>query len=164
VRSAARGGTTIDPRGVAAVADEFRRERGLFETSQFDEWIAAQEVDDVDSYFRNEALFRRGAAGSEAEVVPHVVDFLRATGEYEAIAQRARSKRRALAAHGVEQAGVKDAGISEDALWRWFFKVHLGNSMPSNLAAYARAEQTSEADLLSAIAAEYCYSVLWSLG
>lgn len=164
VRSGTRGGAPIDPRGVAAVADDFRRERGLFEASQFDAWIHAQEVGDVDSYFRSEALFRRAAAASEAEIVPHVIDFLRATGEYEGLADRARSKRRALAAHGLERAGAKDAGISEGALWKWFFEVRLGNPMPSNLAAYARAEQTSEADLLSAVAAEYCYSVAWSLG
>jgi hypothetical protein len=48
-------------------------------------------------------------------------------------------------------------------LWQWFFEVHLRVPAPTNRAAYARAEQTAEADLLAAIAAEYCCSVLWSL-
>ena len=86
----------LDGTAVGAVADEFRRERGLITAEQFTNWLRAHGIADeeVDAFFVREATVR-AVFGEEAggAAAPHVVDALRVRGAYERIARRARIKR-----------------------------------------------------------------------
>jgi hypothetical protein len=70
------------------------------------------------------------------EVPRHVAHALRSTGDYVALAERAREKENLLARSGLESVTLAEAGIDEDALMVWYFERRLGATVPADLEAY----------------------------
>ena len=92
------------------------------------------------------------------DALRHLPEHLRATGEYGALWERARDKERVLAADGREHPRLADAGMTEAALWRWFFEQRQGQPVPEDLDRHARDRGFSGADALrQAVLREHCY-------
>jgi hypothetical protein len=102
----------LDPRAVEAAAEDFRRERGLLRSEQFDEWIKAQGLSEVElgPYFRREATVRRVMDSFEQEMGAHIADYLRSTGEYDALIKPTVAKRGAQTAPEIRRHALKDPG------------------------------------------------------
>ncbi|MGA2447262.1 MAG: TfuA-like protein [Polyangiaceae bacterium] len=66
----------------------------------------------------------------------HIVDELRARGDYEALEVRARHKDRLLARHGLSEPTERDAGLDVAALFSWYFERRIGRPPPLDLDAY----------------------------
>jgi hypothetical protein len=154
---ARQAGTRMDARATEAVIEEFRRERSALDSAQFQHWLLAQEVreQDVVSFFEREALIRGVLAGFETNVSPHVIDYLRTTGELEVVVAIAEKKRRALAQRGIEIAELRDTDMVEEQLWQWYFRERLRGAVPSDLDAYARSQHTDLGKLRAIAIREY---------
>lgn len=151
-------GAKMDDRAIQASIDDFRRQRGLFQPGDFEAWLAAQRItdDEVDPFFRREALVRRARVVAAGDAPLHVRDELRAMGIYGEVSARAEAKRAALARQGLQAAALADTGLTEPELWRWYFRA-LQRDVPADIDAYAAREHTDRAQLLAAVVREYCF-------
>jgi hypothetical protein len=160
LEQAARWSGVADDAAVAGAAEDFRRERGLLGPDEFDGWLQAQSLrgDDVDEYFRHETVVRRARVVYRFQALANIADHLRATGDYEAVVQRAATKRQVLDAHGLERPELSDTGLTEEELWRWYFQRRLGREGGVAPAAHAQREGTDLETLRAAVIREHCYS------
>src|SRR5205823_2186735 len=98
---------------------------------------------------------------AEADLELGLLDHLRITGQYAALARRAGEKQRVLAAQGLEAPRLSDVGMTQEELWRWYFDERLRHLIPADLAAYARAcDFADEAALEQAVLCELCFQGL----
>jgi hypothetical protein len=76
---AQRSGLQIDAQAVQAVAEEFRRERGLLDAASFDRWIEKQGLDEagLTAFMQREAIVRRIEGTFERERLLQLADHLR---------------------------------------------------------------------------------------
>jgi hypothetical protein len=94
----------------------------------------------------------------EEDVERLIPDMLRSHGDYVALAERARLKQDMLVQHGLSNAGLTDARITEAELLRWYFDDHLKSGQPENLPAYIRALGLEDMpSFLRIVLREYCY-------
>jgi hypothetical protein len=100
-------------------------------------------------------LDRLGAlAGAAAEA--HLLDHLRATGDYARHAARARAKARVLAGTGLQVAHVDD--WTRFRLTAWYFEQRLGVPVPDDIAAYGAEIGFADLDAFyRALLREYVY-------
>jgi hypothetical protein len=147
-----------DRAAMAAVVDEFRRERGLLSQQAFEAWLSMQGLAgaDVEQFFESEFQLRRAQSIFGESLMPSVIDQLRATGQYAALQARAREKRRVLAANGLDTPELADTWLSEEQLWVWYFDTR-GQAVPLDLDAYARGQRTTLTRLRRVVVRERCY-------
>ena len=117
--------------------DLLRRRFELFDREALERWLADNDLMST-TFARlmdDEARLDRLAilAGSSAEA--HLVDHLRATGDYARHAARARAKERVLEATGLDPTYVDE--WTRFRLTTWYFEHRLGVSVPDDLPAYA---------------------------
>ncbi|MEP6652958.1 MAG: TfuA-like protein [Myxococcales bacterium] len=156
---AQRTGLQIEARAVETVVEDFRRERGLLSAETFDRWIEEQHLDQdqLTAYFQREAIVRRLKVTLERELLLHLTDHLRETGEYGAVKSRAAAKQADLAARGMELPELAETLLSENELWRWYFRERLHREVPANLQAFAQGQNADLDHLRTAVLREYCY-------
>jgi len=145
----------LDPRAVAAAADEFRRERDLLSGEQFAAWLRDQGIADaeVDDFFRREATVRAVLGdGLDASLTTHVVDALRSRGAYHALMTRARAKRQRIESRGGYAPSVT-AGVSDAELLRWQGEIEKCRG-PSSVEDLARSQRSTVERLRAAVARE----------
>lgn len=94
----------------------------------------------------------------EPDVLRHLADHLRLTGDYGSLLERARDKERVLAEAGLSVPRPEDAGITEDMLWRWYFEERQGRLVPESLHRAAREGGFADVDTMRRAALrELCY-------
>ena len=138
-------------------------ERGLSEPAAFEAWLAAQALapEALEEFLRDEVSLRWVHTVLEPEIARRVPDALRARGRYGALRERALDKQRRLTEAGLDNPGLRDAGLDEPALWRWFFETRLGQALPVSLEQAARGLGCPDRDtLLRLVLREYCYQRL----
>ncbi len=138
---AAQLGIGVDSAAVEAAAERFRRERGLFNEGELRSWLGDQEMspESFALLMRDEALIGKVLQMIEVDLDPHLRDHLRTTGAWGALQALAREKQRLVAARGLENPSLADAGCTDEELWRWFFEERLGRPRPADLDTYARS-------------------------
>jgi hypothetical protein len=140
-----------------ATAEALRNERHLTPEA-FERWRAEQQVDDLARLLRDESHVRWVETLFEPDVLRHLADHLRLTGEYGELLERARDKERVLAAAGLAGPRLEDAGITEDALWRWYFEERQGRQVPDSLGRAAQEHGFAGVDAMRRAALrELCY-------
>jgi hypothetical protein len=140
VDQARRAGVRPDGAALRAAVEEFRRERGLVHRADFDRWRGEQGFDDtaLARFFEDQARLQWARPLTDAIARDHLLDHLRATGEYARLIAKAESKMQRLAALGVLSPSLSDAGMTESALWCWYFEERLGRKIPDNLETFAK--------------------------
>jgi hypothetical protein len=110
-----------DQSEVQQALDTFRVERGLFEPAELDRWLAANDLDrpGLVALVTEEVVAGRAARQLETAVLDRLADHLRTKGAYAELASRARAKQSLLAAHGRDNPGLRDAGLSALELCAW---------------------------------------------
>jgi hypothetical protein len=154
-----RLGRAVPPEVLRQTAEDFRRERGLLEGAEFQRWLEAQRVARPEPFFEDEARVQWVRTMFTPDVAQCLADHLRTTGELGPLLARAEDKQRVLAARGLEEPRLAEAGLTEEALWRWYFEEHLRAPVPEDLARHARAAGFESTALLRrAVLREYVYA------
>ena len=84
-------------------------------------------------------------------------NYLRSQGSYALLLQRAQEKQQVLAEVGRTTPSLLEVGISEEALFQWYFEEVLLTENREDSGAYARAlEYTNASDMITALLREYC--------
>jgi hypothetical protein len=119
---AAGSGEQVDQSLLADSVNAFRLQHGLIQPNAVQPWLEAQGLDVV-AFTRllKEALTtRRYRALYDSEVERTLIELLRLSGEYARLLARAERKQAVLSAQGLSNPTLEQAGITEEALWRWF--------------------------------------------
>lgn len=155
-----RQGLAATPEGLQAVTDEFRRERGLLDPADVERWCAEHHLD-AEQFARlmhDELRWRWVQGRVRALALDLVPDHLRTTAEYAPLLRRARAKQELLRARGMEDAGLADTGLTQEALMRWYFEERLGLPVADDLARYAEELGYTQLEaFVEAVAREYLW-------
>ncbi|WP_437826581.1 TfuA-like protein [Sorangium sp. So ce1153] len=139
---------SIGEHGLESAVEAFCVERGLHDELERSRWAREHDVRDLERFFLDEARVRWAEATLEVDAREVLPDSLRAEGRYAALAARASDKQRVLAARGALAPSLADVGLSEAELLRWYFEERLGQPIPRDVAAYARAAGFADVDSL----------------
>lgn len=160
LNEAQRQGIATNAEALKEAAGTFRRVRGLLQAEDFECWMFENHLN-RNQFLRlmeEEVLLRWLDQSVEPEVAPHVANQLRVTGEYSRLLVRARNKQRTLEAKGLQNPDLAEIGLTEGELLRWYFEEHLGRSVVTDIARYARASGfTDEKVFRRTILREFCY-------
>ena len=133
---------------------------GLGDEADQRRWLADNGLDhsDLERLARDEARLRLVDSLAERELVAHLEDHLRLSGEYPRLLSRSRRKQRALAAAGWENPGLAEAGVTEAELLTWYFGHRLGQPVPADPFAYAQGLGFPDRSaFVRTLLGEYCY-------
>ncbi|HEX6608754.1 MAG TPA: TfuA-like protein [Chloroflexia bacterium] len=160
---AAQQGQAVPDDFTRAITEAFRRARGLFQPEATLQWMATHDLAPAqfDRLMREEALLRWAVDWAGPEVSAHLADQLRLTAGYPALRDRARDKQRTLAAAGLADPNLADAGVTQDGLLDWYFTERTGAPPPADLTQYALdAGFLDEYAFIRAVLREFCYTRL----
>ena len=156
-----------DRRGIGCTAAEcrassaeFRRTRGLGSATQLRQWLADNGLDHAsfERLMSDETRLDKLAVAFGAAGASFVLDHVRMSGGYAALAARGKEKQRALAAIPAVPTPHQSALLQAMV---WYFEDRIGREIPQDLEAYARG--AGYADLTTfrrAVWREYLFSRL----
>ncbi|ACY18782.1 TfuA-like protein [Haliangium ochraceum] len=138
--AAARHGVVPGHELRQAAAHALSQRHELRTAEELRAWLARQGLreDQLDLVLADEAQLAWVDTVYDDAAVAALSAYLRVTGRYGALAERARARGEALRGSGLEAPSLADAGLGEDALWAWYFGDHLGRVVPGDLERYAR--------------------------
>jgi hypothetical protein len=140
----ARRDDAISSRSPFEEADRVRRATGArmgmapMEDAAFRQWLSDHALTN-DSYralVEQQAQLNWLRGRFREDIDRHVVDELRCTGEYAALARRASDKQRVLGERGLDEPTLEDGGLTERGLLSWYFEQRLGCPVPEDLEAF----------------------------
>jgi hypothetical protein len=158
LRESRAQGHPPDAAAIAAAERILRERQGIGDRRQFDRWLAENDLDEQGLDELLECQWRQDRIADMAADIARrrLVDVLRLTGRYAALARRARRKRALLAAAGADPADPTSLGQSALSLALWFFSQRLAQPVPADLEAFAATQGFADANaFLTAIAGEY---------
>ena len=159
-----RGGSRPRKADIAArrAAEQRLRARlALFRRADLERWCGENGLrpEDFERLIEDEARLATIDGDLDGVLARDLLDQLRLDGGYGGLRSRAREKRAALAAGGLEDAAPIDCGLTPIALVAWHFEARIGRDMPDDLAAYARRLGLGKpADFYRVLAREWLYS------
>lgn len=148
-----------------ATAEQFRRERGLYDPDDARRWMADNDLthEQCALLMGQEAQVRWAQSTESLPVVDLMPDQLRVSGAYPELAARARDKAKRLAETGRADATLADLDASWEEVLAWYFGHRLGREVPEDLGAFAAAHgYADEAHLRRVLVREYSYAALRS--
>ena len=160
---ARRQGMIVSAETLQETAETFRRERGLVESKDLQNWLKQNDLDNKQfiKLMEEESKLRWIETLGEPEVTNHLLDYLRVSNEYPSLLARARHKQRTLEVYGSDDLDLMDPVLKKDGLLRWYFEHRLGSAVPEDTAYFARLAGFEDEDMLRcAILHEYKYSLL----
>lgn len=140
---------------------EFRRQQQLLEPDELLSWMRDHDLDRTAFLrFMGDVAAQRWTMDLiRSEVWAALPDFLRYTGRYVQLQQRAREKQSFLASSGLLETERSAAEL--DRIMKWYFTECLGLDAVPDLGAYADELGFADAQVMCrAIVAEYCYCTL----
>lgn len=160
IEEANRQGFAATSEVVADTAETLRHERQLTSAESFDRWLVENHLDpeQFTKWMEEEARLRWLEDFAELEISAHLLDHLRKTGEFPHLAARALDKEKTLQAAGLHYPALADTGRTQEELLQWYFTERRGESVPENVAEFARhAGFEDEDSFLFALVREFCY-------
>lgn len=157
-----RTGEALNARAVESWIDDFRRERELYSASSFDAWLDEADLDgeEMEAFFRREAVVRATRAELRSALAPAVKDELRANGLLRQLSASAERKKAILSDRNLASPSLEDAGVDDAGLWTWFFRDRLRIPVPLSISTYAAQEGTSVAELRASALREFVFARL----
>ena len=119
--------------------DEFRRAHELLDAPSLAAWMTRQEID-RDAFaalMHDEAQVSWARTMYGPDIGRRLIDYLRVSGTYGALAQRARDKVSRLSQLGHENPSLVTGPVDLDGLLHWFFVERLNEPIPANLDLHA---------------------------
>jgi hypothetical protein len=124
-----------------AALDRLRARHGLFRRADLDRWLAARDLDAprLEQLISAEAQLDGLVAWASDGLDDRLLDDLRLHGDYPRLAARARAKQEALATQGLDEPRPEEVGVTPATLLAWYFEHRLGEPLPDDVEAAARA-------------------------
>lgn len=118
-------------------ATSFRLEFGMLSRKDIERWLTHNHLDlpELDRLIAEEARLKALQSAMAPLIGRYIIDHLRATGEYARLAARARDKRDALSATGMDEA--EPDGFGAFRLTSWYFEQRLRRDIPDDVGQYA---------------------------
>ena len=160
VREAERLGMTVSDERRRKMKLIFRRERGLTDTAQLEQWMNNNDLNDYefDSLMRDEARVRWVYERAQLASVSYLPGQLRVSGDYPRLIARALAKQHFLESSGLKNPSLTSTGLTETQLLRWYFEEVLGQTVPDDLNSYWRNLGFASQDAFRrALLKEYLY-------
>jgi hypothetical protein len=146
---------TMEGPALYEAISEFRRERALERDEDFEAWLEAQEISDLE-FFKEEGLVRLVSRLYDQQALRLLPDLLRSTGDYARLRDRAYTKECQLAAEPRLSAAQ---AVSHAELIAWYFEQRLRRAVPEDLTSYLRgAGIASIAEFIHALTREYLFA------
>ena len=158
-------GQRATPERVEEAILAFRRARGLLRAEAMAEWLQANELDAerFAQMMEEAALVNSATRWAALNVAPQIVDQLRLDGAYPRLRQRARHKRHILEQAGLANPDLEHAGLTREALLRWYFAARGDGSTPLDLNQYVLDLGYRDEHLfIRTLLREFCYQRLAS--
>jgi hypothetical protein len=129
--------TAID-RGLRDAFEAMTDESGAEKIDGFEPWLEERGLtpESYRNFVERQADLTWLRERYRDEVDRHVVDELRLTGDYGRLSRRATHKQNVLAARGLDDPTLDDAGLDAPALLSWYFEKRIGRPLPSDLPAF----------------------------
>ena len=124
---------TVSEHSRRQIADDYRRANSLFERDSVDHWLRKNdmEVADFDDMINHESRFRSVLnTPDEPAIINALIARLRLSGDYPALARRAREKLAVLARFPANT-------MADAQLLFWHFRQQRKQDIPENIASYA---------------------------
>jgi len=159
-----RGGPqprNVEVSALRASEQRLRARLGLFRQADVERWCGENGLGptDFERLIEDQARLAMIEADLDGVLARDLLDQLKLDGGYVAFQSRARNKRAALAAGGLEDVTPIDCGLTPIALVAWHFEARVGRDMPDDLAAYVRHLGLGKpADFYRVLAREWLYS------
>ncbi len=136
---AMRAGAHPDAAVVQRACSEFRFRHGLRGRDDFERWRTSQHLEDDESrrFFETEARLSWARPITEGIARNHLVDYLRATGQYGRWRQKMDHKAEKLRDAGLVTPSLADIDMSEAELWQWYFAACRDCPIPADLEGFA---------------------------
>ncbi len=144
------------------LTDKFYQALGLCTEHDRSRWLEENDLSDEEfgELMRQEAVLGWVEALVRGEVVPHVLDHLRLTGEYAHLKARALDKQRTLEAAGIQTPSLKTMGLTTESLLEWYFGSR-DCPIPADVRRYASvAGFAGQHEFMRAVLREFCYALL----
>jgi hypothetical protein len=134
-REAERRRQPIDAGARRAALDRLRTRHGLFQRSDLDRWIEANDLDAarLEQLIADEARAQGLARAAALDQDDRLLDDLRLHGDYARLAERARAKQALLASLGLDHPRPEDIGIAPAAVLAWYFEDRLQQPLPDDV-------------------------------
>jgi hypothetical protein len=127
------------------------------------DWCAANHLDDAAfaEFVTEEERKRRLEALAAPLIERHIVNALRARGEFAALAARTIDKNRVLATRGASEATISELGLSLLDLLSWYFETRLRRPIPQDIDDFAATQGFSDAArFYRAVLHEYLHAIV----
>lgn len=130
---------TVEKEAVRQRLARLRGEQGLYNRAALDAWLERNHLDEtsLEQLLGREVRAEAILAQSRHSLDDALIDELRLTGSYAALAERARRKKDALTARGIDVLQGSATGLDATALRVWFCSQRLGRPMPDDVAGFA---------------------------
>ena len=141
IAQARRQGITADQAVLRDEMDIHRRKHGLLRRKQLIDWLGENDLDEAtyEQFLREGWLARIAIDMSARQLDGHILAELKAADAYRALQQRADAKRQVLSGDTGTTDNPAGDGISDLHVLDWYFEQCLGQAVPDDLDAYARA-------------------------
>jgi hypothetical protein len=160
IQEAERAGMTVSNKGKRRTEIVFRRERGLVDAAQVEQWMNDNDLNDYqfDALMMDEARVRWVHQGAQFASLSCLPEQLRLSGDYPRLVARAVAKDRLLESLGLKNPCLKDADLTENQLLHWYFEELLRRPVPGDPSSYARDLGFASPDAFRrALLKEYLY-------
>lgn len=159
---ARRQGLVVDADMLHDAVITFRRERELLHPDQVDDWMKGHHLNREEflHLMEEEIQIRWIEALAESDLIGQLPNYLRVTGYYTTLLERASHKQKILRTYGLENPDLTNIGSTHDELIHWYFIKHLGWQSVPDIAQYIRTVGFQDEDsFFRAILREFCYCI-----
>ncbi|HEV8327543.1 MAG TPA: TfuA-like protein [Nitrospiraceae bacterium] len=139
---------------------EHRRRHGLQSADDLWQWIQGQRLNKEDflQLMREENKLRQVHLLLAEPIQRLVPSFLKLTGQYSTLADRALHKQQVLSAMGLENPTADDTGLTDINLLKWYFSDRFRKICPKTLSSFIRhLGFRNKGDFIRAVRREQCY-------
>jgi hypothetical protein len=160
IEEARRQGMHVSPEMLRETVETFRRERSLFAPADAERWMKDNHLsgDEMAKFVEEEALLQWIQTRTVYDTAAQLLDYLRSTGDYPRVYERADDKQRALESRGLQNPSLEDIGLTERELFHWYFQERLGHPDETDVDRFARAGGFADRHALRrAVLREFCY-------
>jgi len=160
LQTASEAGIRPDLAATRGAVEKLRRALGLLDENSLGRWCAEQHLSEKEAvrFFEDQARLAWSLPLLREQAKPHLADHLRSTGQYGTMVARSMAKSAQLQVPSSPETELKSLGLSESALWQWYFVKRLGRGIPVNIHAYAQNSGFGDAGALrAAVIREFVY-------
>lgn len=138
----------------------FREARGLLSPSDLRTWLKKHSLTKASfcRLIQEEHRLQRTRSRLQPQGERLIPAYLKLSGQYDGLAERALEKRRVLSQFGLEHPRAQDVGMEDDDLLEWYFRERLNLAVSANLLSHVKGlGLRDKEDFIQLLRREKCY-------